>query len=239
MTLDRPETTLFSIISVDGKISTGDTDQRDQEIDFPRIQGIKEGLQQYYDLLSQTDRTALITGRTMAKIGVNSRVTPEDHKDVELVVIDRKPHLTQQGLEFLCNSFGRVFLVTTNRAHPGYQLKCDNLEILFYSDDIDLEDLFKRLKRDFGIKKLSIQSGGTLNSILLLNKFIDHLSVVIAPALIGGKTTPTLIDGVAPKEETDLDHIKSLVLRKCEVLNDSYLHLLYDVLKDTKISSVG
>ncbi len=46
----KPETTLFLLISVDGKISTGDTDEMDVDKDYPKIKGIKEGLYQYYDL---------------------------------------------------------------------------------------------------------------------------------------------------------------------------------------------
>lgn len=47
MDKNRPETTLFLMQSLDGKISTGDVDGRDQEIDFPKIKGIKEGNYQY------------------------------------------------------------------------------------------------------------------------------------------------------------------------------------------------
>ena len=41
----RPETTLFMIESLDGKISTGDNDELDVDKDFKRIVGVKEGLQ--------------------------------------------------------------------------------------------------------------------------------------------------------------------------------------------------
>jgi 2,5-diamino-6-(ribosylamino)-4(3H)-pyrimidinone 5'-phosphate reductase len=53
--MKRPETTLFMLTSVDGKISTGDRDIMDVDKDFPTITGLKEGLQQYYDLEKQTD----------------------------------------------------------------------------------------------------------------------------------------------------------------------------------------
>lgn len=46
----RPHTTLFMIMSLDGKISSGDTDALDVDADWKRIQGVKEGLYQYYDL---------------------------------------------------------------------------------------------------------------------------------------------------------------------------------------------
>jgi len=48
--MDKPVTTLFMLMSVDGKISTGNVDDRDVDKDFPRVIGIKEGLKQYYDI---------------------------------------------------------------------------------------------------------------------------------------------------------------------------------------------
>lgn len=48
--MDRPVTTLFMLSSVDGKISTGASDERDVDKDFPEISGIREGLHQYYEI---------------------------------------------------------------------------------------------------------------------------------------------------------------------------------------------
>lgn len=42
--MDRPVTTLFMLMSVDGKISTGSNDELDVDTDFPTIDGLKEGL---------------------------------------------------------------------------------------------------------------------------------------------------------------------------------------------------
>ena len=68
----KPITTLFMIMSVDGKISTGCTDDRDVDKDFPHIEGISNGLSQYYDIEKTTDLFSMNSGRVMAKMGVNS-----------------------------------------------------------------------------------------------------------------------------------------------------------------------
>ena len=57
---NRPFTTLFMLMSVDGKISTGDNDNMDVDVDFPNIDGVREGLQQYYDIEAQTDLFSFI-----------------------------------------------------------------------------------------------------------------------------------------------------------------------------------
>ena len=77
--MDRPVTTLFMLMSVDGKISTGATDALDFDQDFPTIAGVKEGLQQYYDIEQTTDLWSFNTGRVQAKMGVNEKTFPEKH----------------------------------------------------------------------------------------------------------------------------------------------------------------
>ncbi len=233
---NRVETTLFLLQSVDGKISTGDIDERDQEVDFPKIKGIKEGLYQYYEFLLKTDRHALITGTVLAKIGVNIRNELEDHKDVNMIVIDRKPHLTKKGVNNLLKSFNKLFLVTNNKNHPVFDLESEKeLEIIYYPTNIDLKDLLIKLKQNYNINRVSIQSGGTLNALFLKQKLIDHISLIIAPCLVGGKTTSTSIDGKAPRTIDDLLNIKALTLKKCKTLKYSYLHLYYDVINDTRL----
>ncbi len=232
----RPDNTLFLMQSLDGKISTGDIDERDQEVDFPKIKGIKEGNYQYYEFLFKTERDALISGKVLAKIGVNSHEKVDDHKDVNLIIIDRKPHLTKNGMNYLINSFKSIYIVTNNKNHPAFVFKeIKELTIIYYPNAINIEDLFVKLKQDYKIEKLSIQSGGTLNALFLKKNLIDHVSLIIAPCLIGGKTTPTLIDGIAPKTEEDLFNIKALKLKKCEALKYSYIHVYYDVINNTII----
>lgn len=68
--MDRPVTTLFLLMSVDGKVSTGDVDERDFDRDLPNVEEVREGLHQYYDLEKQTDLFSLNTGRVMAKVGI-------------------------------------------------------------------------------------------------------------------------------------------------------------------------
>lgn len=48
--MNKPITTLFILMSVDGKISTGETDELDFAKDLSNIIGVKEGLQKYYDI---------------------------------------------------------------------------------------------------------------------------------------------------------------------------------------------
>ena len=55
----KPISTLFMLMSVDGKISTGAVDELDVDREFPRINGMKEGVYQYYEIEKTTDLWSL------------------------------------------------------------------------------------------------------------------------------------------------------------------------------------
>ena len=108
--MDRPITTLFMLMSVDGKISTGATDELDVDRDFPKIPGVREGLHQYYEIEQTTDLWSFNTGRVQAKMGVNekemSAKTP-----VSFVLLDNH-HLTEHGVRYFCAISKQAVVIT-------------------------------------------------------------------------------------------------------------------------------
>lgn len=230
--MDRPITTLFMLESLDGKISSGNSDLLDVDKDYPKIEGVKEGLHQYYEIEATTDMYSLNTGKVMAKIGVNDKKEYNEKMDVRFIIIDNKPHLKQSGIDYLCHWVDKLILVTTNKNHIAYSLKSkyDNLDILYY-DDLNLEEMLEDLYNKYGAKAVTIQSGGTLNGLFLRQNLIDYVNIVIAPILVGGKDVPTLIDGKAISSPEELNKLKALELMECNKLNDSYIQLKYRVRK--------
>ena len=234
--MDKPITTLFMLMSVDGKISTGCIDERDVDKDFPKIIGIKEGLKQYYDIEQTTDLFSMNSGRVMEKTSSNIKKENVTKIPVSFIIIDNKPHLNNIGIEYYIKRSKKFYLVTNNKDHPVFQFdNTENLYIIYYKDKIDFVDLFEQLKNKHGINSMTIQTGGTLNSILLRANLIDKLSIVIALALIGGKNTSTLIDGESLQTFEDLKKIKALKLIENKTLENSYIHLKYEINKETEI----
>lgn len=235
--MSRTYNTLFLMESLDGKISTGDIDSLDVDLDFKRIHGVKEGLSQYYDIEKTTDPYSLNSGRVMAKIGVNTRTNEPTKIGCSFIIIDNKPHLTDAGVTYLSKWVKTLYLVTTNPNHPAFKLKgtLSNVEIIFYEQKLNFSDLFVQMKEKYQAERITIQSGGELNSQFIRQGLIDEVSIVIAPCLIGGKDTQSLIGGESLHKESDLLNIKSLILKDCKALNDSYLHLTYIVANDTVI----
>ena len=225
--MDRPITTLFMLMSVDGKISTGSTDDMDVDQDFPQIKGLSEGLHQYYEIEQTTDLWSFNSGRVQAKMGVNSKDIPD--KTVVSFVLADNTHLTEQGVRYFCGLSKAFVLITSNKKHPGFSLKEDNLHII-YQEKLELEQALTELKCRFGCERLTIQSGGTLNGLFLRQGLIDYIDIVVAPALIGGKDTATIVDGESLTSVDQLSQIGVLELVNCIVLNNSYLRLKYKVI---------
>lgn len=224
--MDRPVTTLFMLMSVGGKISTGASDNLDVDKDFPKITGVKEGLHQYYGIEQTTDLWALNSGKVQAKIGINTAPVP-DRTPVSFVIIDNK-HLKEHGVRYLCALSKQFVLVTSNKKHPAFEMEEDNLHVI-YQDKLVLKDVLVALKSEYNCSRITIQTGGTLNGLFLREKLIDYVDLVVAPVLIGGKDTPTLIDGQSLLSEIELSKLGVLELQKCAVLKNSYIRLQYKV----------
>ena len=122
-------------------------------------------------------------------------------------------------------------MVTTNCEHPAFSIKEDNLHII-YQEKLNLEDMLKVLAAEYHCERITIQSGGMLNGMFLRKKLFDYVDIIIAPVLVGGKNTATLIDGDSIMRQEELDRLGVLSLEKCEVLEDSYVRIVYKVKKN-------
>lgn len=225
--MKRPITTLFMLMSVDGKISLGATDELDFDKDLPHIAGAKEGLWQYYDIEQTTDLWSLNSGRVQAKMGVNEKALPPK-TPVSFVLIDNH-HLTRQGVFYFCGRAKEFVLVTSNKEHPAFFVDEPNLHIV-YQDQLSLQDMLYQLKEKYGCERITIQSGGTLNGMFLREKLFDYVDIVVTPVLVGGKDTATLIDGESIRTPDQLSAMGVLELESVQPLDGSYIRLRYKVL---------
>lgn len=225
--MERPITTLFMLMSVDGKITTGMTDDLDFDKDLPQIPGVCEGLQQYYDIEQTTDLWSLNSGRVQAKMGVNEKEAPAKTQ-VSFVMIDNH-HLTEKGVRYFCARSREFVLVTSNQEHPAFCVKEPNLRIL-YQKKLDLRDMLCQLKGKYGCDRITVQTGGTLNGMFLREKLLDYVDIVMAPLLVGGKDTTTLIDGESIQTPAQLAALGVLELESVLPLNGSFVRLRYKVI---------
>ena len=127
--MKRPITTLFLLTSVDGKISTGENDSLDFDSDLPLIDGVKEGLHQYYEIEQTTDLWSFNSGRVQAKIGANENEMPPK-TPVSFVLVDNT-HLNEHGVRYFCAKSDKFVLITSNQSHPAFGVNAENLHIIY------------------------------------------------------------------------------------------------------------
>ena len=137
-------------------------------------------------------------------------------------------HLTDHGIRYFCALSKEFVLITSNANHPAFQVKEANLHII-YQSKLSLPDALASLKSEYGCQRITVQTGGTLNGLFLREKLFDYIDIVVAPILIGGKDTSTLIDGKSLLTEGELSQLGVLKLQECMVLENSYLRLRYKV----------
>lgn len=224
-----PKTTLCLLSSIDGKISTGASDERDIEADF-KYGPVSNGMSQYWDIRNRVANWSALSGKTMAKIGANEPHDQVLNTGANCIVFDNS-HLTEIGVRYLCKRFMTVVLVTQNAMHPAMRLKKE-LPTLAVIDQgyLNLREALRLLKDMYACEHVCIETGGTLNALFLKENLIDDVHMIIAPVLIGGKDTPTVVDGECCVTFNDVLKLRQLRLEALAQLADSYVELLYTVI---------
>jgi riboflavin biosynthesis pyrimidine reductase len=62
---------------------------------------------------------------------------------------------------------------------------------------VDLARVLAKLRREFGIERLLLEGGGSINGSFLAADLVDELSILVVPVADGGVGTPTLFDAGA------------------------------------------
>jgi len=90
---------------------------------------------------------------------------------------------------------------------------------------VHLPDLLSRLKAR-GIDRLLVEGGGELNWGFVRDDLVDELYVTLAPALLGGRSAPTLCEG----EGLKMAERKRLTLVSAEIV-DGEIFCRYSVIR--------
>lgn len=110
------------------------------------------------------------------------------------------------------NNTARTLIITGKNCNKKY---INNVEIIKCELDenglIDLKKLMQILTR-LGIKKLMIEGGSKVISSFLKLNLVDDIFVYIAPMIIGGTNTPTLVKNIDEKINLKLVENKKIGL---------------------------
>ena len=71
-------------------------------------------------------------------------------------------------------------------------------------DEVDLPLLMKRLREEYGVERLMVEGGPTLNYYMLQNHLVDEIRLIHLPFIVGGADTPSLVGGMHLESEEEM-----------------------------------
>ena len=102
----------------------------------------------------------------------------------------------------------QILTILTEEVSDEYLAYCQKIGVSYIisgQKENDLKSVMKKLKEEFGINKIVLEGGSTLNSSFQALGFIDELSLVMLP-FIGEKEENPLIKNSSFEEYEFVDH---------------------------------
>jgi len=167
--------------------------------------------------------------------------TEEDYQSEESELDDERPILA------ICDSKGRIktwqywrnlpywrdAIALCSKKTPAEHIKyLDGLQIKYIAsgaDHVNLRQVLKKLKKDYDVNIVRVDSGGRLNGVLLRAGLVNEISLLIHPCLVGGVTPRGFFNA------DDLDSPEGIVhleLKHFEKMEDEIVWLRYAVIKN-------
>jgi 2,5-diamino-6-(ribosylamino)-4(3H)-pyrimidinone 5'-phosphate reductase len=103
----------------------------------------------------------------------------------------------RSGYKATENAGGHVLHLVSLAAPPAYLafLRRERIPYLVGGQEhVDLAGALRKLRAVLGVRALRLWGGGILNGVMLRAGLIDEVHLILKPALIGGRRTPTLVD---------------------------------------------
>ncbi|MHC1579590.1 MAG: 2,5-diamino-6-(ribosylamino)-4(3H)-pyrimidinone 5'-phosphate reductase [Candidatus Alkanophagales archaeon] len=218
--MGRPFVFINAAMSADGKISTVERRQ-------VRISGVRD-FERVDALRASSDAVLVGIGTVLAddpsltvkseRLRAERKRAGRDENPLRVVVDSRAR--TPPNAEVLSKGAGRRLVAVSKRA-PAERVEAlrRKADVVVCGDDrVDLRELLGVLYDDYGVRRLMVEGGATLNWALLSQGLVDELYVFVAPMIIGGAGAPTLVDGDGFR-----DHFLRLELLGVEPLDGGVL----------------
>lgn len=207
-----------------------------------RTTGFPVDLCLFYGLVSRWNEDATLTGsETILASGVTPddagepappwKAQPGDRRPL-LVVPDSRGRIRSWN-HLRSEPYWRDVLVLCTRSTPQeYLAYLDQSSVPYLirgETQVDLPGALAELYDRYGVRLVRVDSGGTLNGLLLEAGLVDELSLLVHPCLVGGPSPNPLFrppDGAAPEGDplpAKLTHLERLA--------DDVVWLRYDVTK--------
>lgn len=93
---------------------------------------------------------------------------------------------------------------------------------------VDMKGALELMNEKYGVKNVLLDSGGTLNGILLVEGLVDDVSLLIHPLLLGGNEPKSFFRSLEPKAIKEPIELKLKEVRK---MKNHMLWVHYEIVK--------
>ncbi len=205
-----------------------------------RIDWFTPDIGQFYELASRWEEDATLAGNSTI-FNPDNELTEDDE---ELLSPPERSPDDRRPLLVVPDSRGRVRNWNTLRESPYWRdmiALCSNstpdsyldylrkryIEYIIAGDDhVDLRLALEKINDRYGVKIVRVDSGGTLNGVLLRAGLVSEISVLIDPCMVGGTTQRSVFR--AP-DLTSSDGVIQLRLIDIEKLPNDVIWVRYEV----------
>lgn len=215
-------------MTADGKIATAD--RRVHTFGSPRDQAHLYELRATADALLCGARTVEETGATLGNGGERFGRARRRRGLTEYplrVVATRGARLAPTA-PLWAHRFSPIIALTCEGAAAVRRRRLATLADAVWTSpgkDVDLSAALGWLRATFGVRRLLCEGGGELNAALFRAGLVDELHLTVCPRLFGGRTAPTIADGLGA---ASLAEATQLELTRCRQVGDE-LFLTYRV----------
>jgi 2,5-diamino-6-(ribosylamino)-4(3H)-pyrimidinone 5'-phosphate reductase len=214
----RPQVIVFAAVSVDGFTEGFEVDQR-----------------AFYELVRQSPEDVTLAGSNTILAVPGAETDPKSPPDVAqfnrqgpvLAVVDSKGRIDVWDWLRRQPHWRDVVAVGCDATPPGTRrewVRRGLKSIVTPGDRVDLQDAIGRLGSECGARHVRIESGGTLNGVLLAQNLVDEIALLVHPAVVGG-THRTLFSGMLESAS----RARHLRLIEAHAVGSGLAHLKYRV----------
>ncbi len=202
--MNRPFTFVNIAVSADGKISDEARRQvriscEEDLIRVDKLRAFSDAIMVGIGTVLSDNPSLTIKNPLLRKERVKKGLTPNPTR----VVIDSKLK-TPPTSKVVDESAKTIIAVTESVDREKLNLYPKNVEIIFAGQSmVDLKKVVAELY-SMGIRRLMVEGGGTLINSLLRDGLIDEINIYYGGMIIGGKNSPTPVDGNSFKKPIKL-----------------------------------
>jgi 2,5-diamino-6-(ribosylamino)-4(3H)-pyrimidinone 5'-phosphate reductase len=226
-----PRVIIHNAISVDG-----------------RIDWFKADIERFYELTSAWNEDATLAGSdTLISAYKDNLDTDDAESSAESAEIDRDD---SRPILVVPDSRGRIRIWHLLRKEPYWKgivvlcsqstpesyldyLKKKHINYIVAGDDhVDFRKALEEVNSRYGVNVVRVDSGGTLNGMLIRAGLVDEVSVLIHPCLVGGITPNSFFR--AP-DLTSVEGVVQVKIINIQRLDGDLLWVRYEVMKEANV----